>query len=164
MPRSHFSDTMMEMTSRTRSWPLYVAALWALVCLVVAFTYHINQPIGVLSVTISGHTYTGFPPALTLFESDGASVLVIAGVVAGALLMAVIDHLVRQRRNYGGPGIASAIVGVCWWRFRCSVSCGVWRPSASWGSTYHRFTGAGGEGHGPRSMRGTGLTHRGRTI
>ena len=102
----------MEMTSRTRSWPLYVAALWALVCLVAAFTYHINQPIGVSSVTISGHTYTGFPPALTLFESDGASVLVIAGVVAGALLMAVIDHLVRQRRNYGGPGIASAIVGV----------------------------------------------------
>jgi len=112
VPRSHFSDTMMEMTSRTRSWPLYVAALWALVCLVVAFTYHINQPIGVLSVTISGHTYTGFPPALTLFESDGASVLVIAGVVACALLMAVIDHKVRQRRNYGGPGIASAIVGV----------------------------------------------------
>jgi len=103
---------MKEMNSRARSWPLLVAAIWALVCFVAAFTYHINQPIGVLSVTVGEHTYTGFPPALTLYQSDGSSVLVIAAVVAGALLMAVIDLTVRRRRNYGGPGIASAIVGV----------------------------------------------------
>ncbi len=105
------SGTMKVVNLRDRRWPLSVAALWASAWLVGAFIYHVNQPIGELTVTIGGHTYTGDPPALTLYQSDAAAVLVLTAVVATALLAVLVDVAVRRRRNYEGVGVASVIVG-----------------------------------------------------
>jgi hypothetical protein len=78
--------------------------------LAVAVTYHINQPVGELGVTIDGHTYTGNPPALTLYQSEGSAILIMMAFVAGLILVAAIDVTVHRRKD-GGPGYASATVG-----------------------------------------------------
>jgi uncharacterized membrane protein YhaH (DUF805 family) len=95
-----------------RRWPLVVATAWASIWLEVAVNYHINQPVGELGITIDGHTYTGNPPALTLYESEGSWVLIMTAIIVGVILVAAIDVTVRRRRKYGGTGYASAIVGV----------------------------------------------------
>ena len=102
---------MWEMISRVRSWRVAVAALWIVIWFVVAVRYHINEPIGELSVTYGGHTYTGDPPAITLFERDGTWVLIMTAIVFGAMLVAAFDVTIRRRRRYPGTGIASAVVG-----------------------------------------------------
>lgn len=99
------------MQSHARLWPIRIAALWAFVCLVAAVVYHINEPTGVLSVTYDGRTYTGNPPATTLFERDRMLVFIMAVVVAVAILIAFIDVAVRGRRNVASVGIATAITG-----------------------------------------------------
>lgn len=102
---------MKEMNSHARRWPAAVAATWTCVWLFVAFAYHINEPVGVLSVTYGGRTYTGNPPATTLFERDRTWVLLMMAIVAIAILVTSIDVTVRNRRNFNGVGIASAIAG-----------------------------------------------------
>jgi hypothetical protein len=64
-----------------------------------------------LSVTYDGRTYTGNPPATTLFERDRMWVFIMAVVVAVAILIAFIDVAVRGRRNVASVGIATAITG-----------------------------------------------------
>ena len=63
-----------------------------------------------LSVTIGGHTYTGNPPALTLFQRDPASFVTIAVVVVAALLVAGADLSVRslQRSSRACGGAIAA--------------------------------------------------------
>lgn len=103
---------MKNTASHARLWPVAVAAAWACVWFVAAFVYHINEPVGVLSVTYGGHAYTGDPPATTLFERDRSWVLIMTVVVVGAILVAFIDVTGRGRRNVGNVGIASALAGV----------------------------------------------------
>ena len=99
------------MHSHARLWPVAFAAAWACISLAAAFVYPIKEPVGVLSVTYGGHTYTGNPPAVTLFERDRTWVLIMAVVVAVAILVALIDVTVRGRRDVGSAGIATAIGG-----------------------------------------------------
>ena len=47
---------------------LFLATLWTLLIVVVVFWYHVAEPTGVLSIIVNGHTYTGNPSALSLFE------------------------------------------------------------------------------------------------
>jgi len=110
-PGAGFSGTMKEMHSHTRLWPVECAAAWACIWFVAGVVYHINEPVGELSVTYNGHTYTGNPPAITLFERDKTWVLIMTVIVVVAILVSYIDVTVRGRRKYGGVGNASAIVG-----------------------------------------------------
>ena len=99
------------MTCLVRRWSVAIAATWALLWLAVAFTYHINEPPGVQSITMNGHTYVGSPPALSLFERDNFSVLLAMVLVTVAILVTFLDVSSRRRRADGRPGPASVIAG-----------------------------------------------------
>ncbi len=85
--------------------------LWSLVRIVVAFGYHINEPAGVLSITINNTTYTGNPPALSLFERDPLSVYLALTVVGAALAFSVVDALGLARRTPGERSIVAVVAG-----------------------------------------------------
>lgn len=88
------------------------ASLWTLACFAVAVGYHINEPPGVQSITLNGHTYVGSPPALSLMQRDPNAVLLAAVLVLVAILVAAVDVDRRRRRDDRRPGVASVIVGV----------------------------------------------------
>lgn len=95
----------------SRSWPLGGAVLWSLVWIVVAFGYHINEPAGVLSITINNTTYAGNPPALSLFQRDPLSIYLALAVVCAALAFSVVDALGLARRAPGERSIVAAVAG-----------------------------------------------------
>ncbi|HUX05050.1 MAG TPA: hypothetical protein VMV53_09145 [Acidimicrobiales bacterium] len=99
------------MTPLARRWPVALAAAWALLWLGVAFTYHINEPSGVQSITMNGRTYVGSPPALSLFERDNFSVLLAMVLVTVAILVAFLDVTSRRRRADRRPGPATVVAG-----------------------------------------------------
>jgi hypothetical protein len=90
---------------------LALAASWALVIVVVVFGYHIDQPLGVLSVTVNGHTYTGNPPALTLFENDAVSGLIIVLAPLVCVLVGATSLAVRSLRRTSSEGVPALAVG-----------------------------------------------------
>lgn len=97
-----------ERASLIRHWTfLGLALVWSAVALFVCLGYHIPEPSGVLSITINGHTYSGHPPALTLYQSDPS--FVIIGVALGAgLLIATVDLVLRvtqRSERFGGGGV-----------------------------------------------------------
>jgi hypothetical protein len=122
---------MKEMNSQARRWPVVAAAVWALMWFGAVLSYHISEPVGVLSITIDGHTYWGNPPALTLYASERSWVLIMVVIVVGAMLVSAIDVTVRRLCKSGGPGIASAIVGALLVVFSFFGLLWGWRPSAS---------------------------------
>ena len=81
------------------------------VVVAVVFAHHIPQPKGELSVTTNGHTYYGDPPALTLYQSDPASAVIIVIVISAGVLVSFVDLLVRTRTRRTGPGTVSVAVG-----------------------------------------------------
>jgi len=74
---------------------------WAVVIVIAMSRYHINEPLGVRSVTTNGHTYYGDPPALTLRQRDPASCSVITVALGLGLLTALIDLIVRKLPRVG---------------------------------------------------------------
>ena len=58
------------------------------------------------SVTTNGHTYTGHPPALTLYQRDPISVMNIVIALSAGRLVATVDLVIRaiQRTNRVGGG------------------------------------------------------------
>lgn len=97
-----------------RHWLLLLlATLWTLVIVVVVFWYHVAEPKGILSITVNGHTYTGNPPALTLFESDAVSAIDIVIAPAIGLLVGAASLEVRSRRRSSAPEAVALIVGGC---------------------------------------------------
>jgi hypothetical protein len=92
---------------------LLLATLWTLLIVVVVFWYHVAEPAGVLSITVNGHTYTGNPPALSLFERDAVSALTIVCAPLVGLLVGAASLEVRTRRGTSGRGAAALIVGGC---------------------------------------------------
>lgn len=97
-----------------RHWLLLLlATLWTLVIVVVVFWYHVAEPKGILSITVNGHTYTGNPPALTLFESDAVSAIDIVIAPAIGLLVGAASLEVRSRRRSSAPWAVALIVGGC---------------------------------------------------
>lgn len=102
-------------TSGTRPWIyLAMAFAWSAVAVGVCLGYHLPESSGVLSVTTNGHTYTGHPPALTLFQRDPVSFATIAIVLSAGLAVATIDLVVRAvqhtNRVSGGAVAAGAMI------------------------------------------------------
>ena len=90
---------------------LALATLWGVGVAYFIFGYHINEPNGVLTMTTGGHTYAGNPPALTLYERDGA-IWEIALFLVGLVLMAgLADLLFRADRRITGPGLLAIVAG-----------------------------------------------------
>ncbi|HTT59675.1 MAG TPA: hypothetical protein VMF33_06470 [Acidimicrobiales bacterium] len=85
---------------------------WAVVIVIAMSRYHINEPLGVRSVTTNGHTYYGDPPALTLRQRDPASCSVITVALGLGLLTALIDLIVRKLPRVGGVGVGALIAGL----------------------------------------------------
>jgi hypothetical protein len=101
--------------SGARPWVfLALAIAWSAVTVGVCLGYHLPESPGVLSVTTNGHTYTGHPPALTLFQRDPVSFATIAIVLSAGLVVATIDLVVRAvqgtNRVSGGAVAAGAMV------------------------------------------------------
>jgi len=89
---------------------LSLGALWAVGVGVFIFGYHINEPVGELSVTTSGRTYVGNPPALTLYEKDRVTWEIALLLIGLVLVAGVTDLLIRTLRHSNGLGIL-AIAG-----------------------------------------------------
>jgi len=96
---------------RRHSLLLLLAALWTMLISLVVFLYHIAEPSGVLSITTNGHTYSGNPPALTLFERDSVSALNIVVAPLLGLLVGAASLSFRLRRGSGTAGVLAIIVG-----------------------------------------------------
>lgn len=90
---------------------LLLATLWTLVIVMVVFWYHVAEPTGVLSITVNGHTYTGNPPALTLFEHDTISGLIIVIAPLFAVLVGAASLELRIRRHTSSEGVVALAVG-----------------------------------------------------
>jgi hypothetical protein len=68
-------------------------------------------PSDVLTVTTGGRTFAGNPPALTLYERNGA-IWEIALFLIGLVLMAgLADLLFRAGRRITGPGLSAMVAG-----------------------------------------------------
>ena len=95
-----------------RQWLfLGLALLWSVVAVAVLLGYHTPEPLGVLGVTINGHTYLGNPPALTLFERDPASFVTVIIVLGAGLLASTIDLVMRFEHRTSRTGTLAIISG-----------------------------------------------------
>ncbi len=90
---------------------LLLALAWVAIALGVVFGYHIAQPVGELSVTIGGHTYYGNPPAVTLYEKDPVSVIIMMAVLGGCLVASFVELVVRAQRRWTRPGSVAIVTG-----------------------------------------------------
>jgi hypothetical protein len=83
---------------------LGLAVLWSVVAVVALLRVHVPEPRGVISVTINGHTYRGNPPALTLFQRDAASFVMVVVVLGTGLLTATFDLVMRYVQRSSRTG------------------------------------------------------------
>ena len=104
-------DTMGHVKPFNRRWFVVPAALWALLWTFVVFCYHINEPVGMLSLTTNGHTYIGNPPALTLFERDRMSVWLALAVAGAAFCVTAAEILIQRHRRSPGHAMISRVAG-----------------------------------------------------
>lgn len=93
---------------------LCLAIAWSVVAVVVLLRFHVAEPLGVKSITTNGHTYFGNPPALTLFQRDPVSFVIIALVLGVGVLASSVDMAIRVGQHAtraGGVAIgAGALV------------------------------------------------------
>ncbi len=97
----------LDKASTVRRWVfLSLALVWSAVTVGVCLRYHVPESSGVTSVTTNGHTYTGHPPALTLYQRDPISVMNIVIALSAGRLVATVDLVIRaiQRTNRVGGG------------------------------------------------------------
>jgi magnesium-transporting ATPase (P-type) len=109
------TDTGRKTRLRTSSivwrWvSLASATLWAVGVGLFVFGYHINEPVGELSVTTGGRTYVGNPPALSLHEKNGTMWEIALFLIGLVLVAGATDLVVRTLRQSTGLGIL-AIAG-----------------------------------------------------
>jgi hypothetical protein len=90
---------------------LSLGALWAVGVGLFIFGYHINEPVGELSVTTGGRTYVGNPPALSLYEKDGATWEIVLLLIGLVFVAGVTDLLIRTIRQSTGLGVLSMAGG-----------------------------------------------------
>ncbi len=107
------ADFSSSCAATLRSWVfLTLAIAWSVLTIGVCLAYHAPEPLGVLSMTINGHTYTGNPPALTLYQRDSVSFFNIVFVLAAGLFVTTLDLSLRtlrhSRRTCGGALAAGA--------------------------------------------------------
>jgi hypothetical protein len=109
------TDTGRKTRLRTSSivwrWvTLAIGTLWAVGVGLFVFGYHINEPVGELSVTTGGRTYVGNPPALSLYEKNGTTWEIALFLIGLVLIAGATDLVVRTLRQSTGLGIL-AIAG-----------------------------------------------------
>jgi hypothetical protein len=63
------------------------------------------------SITTNGHTYIGNPPALTLFQRDPVSFVIIATVLGAGLFISFIDLIARHYQRTSHLGIGAIVAG-----------------------------------------------------
>jgi hypothetical protein len=85
--------------------------LWSGVALAVVLKYHIPEPVGETAVTTNGHTYYGNPPALTLYQSDPVSFVTVAVALGAALLISLVDLVVRVAQRTSRVGVGAVVAG-----------------------------------------------------
>jgi hypothetical protein len=90
---------------------LGLAVLWSGFALSVLLNYHIPEPLGVLGVTINGHTYVGHPPALTIYERDPVSFVTIVAVLGSGLLTGALDLGLRFVQRSTRSGTSAVVAG-----------------------------------------------------
>jgi hypothetical protein len=95
-----------------RQWLFLGLALsWSVVAVAVLLGHHTREPVGVLGVTINGHTYLGNPPALTLLERDPVSFVTVVSAVGAGLLAATIDLVMRYVQRSTRTGTLAIVAG-----------------------------------------------------
>lgn len=90
---------------------LAIASVWALGVASFIIGYHIDEPHGVLTISVGGRTYAGNPPALTLYQKDGVIweiALLMVGLVIG---LGAADLLFRTVRRLAVPGFVAIVAG-----------------------------------------------------
>lgn len=90
---------------------LALGALWAVGVGLFIFGYHINEPVGELSVTTGGRTYVGNPPALSLYEKNGVTWEIALLLIGLVLVAGVTDLLIRTLRQSNGLGVLALAGG-----------------------------------------------------
>jgi ABC-type uncharacterized transport system permease subunit len=91
-----------------------MASLAAVAIAAGALGLHFNEPVGILEMTVNGHTYRGsiqHPPALTLFERDQFSVIFAGALVSVVLIAAWTELVVRTLRGKTGVGSVAIAAG-----------------------------------------------------
>jgi hypothetical protein len=97
----------------TSRWILLITAfVWAILAIFVQVDYHINEPLGIKSITTNGHTYFGNPPALTLFQRDPVSLYIIAIVLGVGIFVSAIDLIARTHQRSTRAGVVAIGAGV----------------------------------------------------
>ncbi|HEV2427769.1 MAG TPA: hypothetical protein VGS61_06085 [Acidimicrobiales bacterium] len=96
-----------------RRWFLLAAGTWAAAWTAIAFAYPIplGPPGGETSVDINGHTYTGNPPAPTLFDRDAYSIKLALVVVGLAFAAALIENSILAERGESRFGRVTVVAG-----------------------------------------------------
>jgi hypothetical protein len=90
---------------------LATGALWSLAFATFIFSYHIDEPRGMLTITTGGRTFTGNPPALTLYERSGVVWVIALFIVGFVILCGTADLLYRTVRRLIGPGLVAIVAG-----------------------------------------------------
>lgn len=92
---------------------LCLAIAWSVVAVVVLLSYHVAEPLGMKSITTNGHTYFGNPPALTLYQRDHVSFVIIALVLGVGVLASSVDMAIRVGQHAiraGGVAIGAGVL------------------------------------------------------
>jgi hypothetical protein len=92
---------------------LGLAIAWSAVAVVVLLSYHVAEPLGMKSITTNGHTYFGNPPALTLFQRDPVSFVIIVLVLGVGVLASTVDMAIRvgqRTTRAGGVAIGAGVL------------------------------------------------------
>ena len=87
------------------------ASLWSLGFAIFIFSYHIDEPHGVLTITTGGRTFAGNPPALTLYERSGVIWVIALFIVGFVILCGAADLLFRTVRSKTAPGLVAIVAG-----------------------------------------------------
>lgn len=90
---------------------LAMGALWSLGFAIFVFSYHVDEPHGILTITTGGRTFSGNPPALTLYERSGVIWVIALFVVGFVILCGTADLLYRTVRRRTMPGLVAIVAG-----------------------------------------------------
>ncbi len=86
-------------------------SLWSLGFAFFIFSYHIDEPHGILTITTGGRTFAGNPPALTLYERSGVIWVIALFIIGFVVLCGAADLLVRTVRSRTAPGLVAIVAG-----------------------------------------------------
>lgn len=107
----HVGSPLLKRSLVSRWLFMAIASLWALGVAAFISGYHINESVGVLTVSVGHHTYVGNPPALTLYQKDRVIWEIALFVLGFVILSGTADLLFRTVRRLTAPGLAAIVAG-----------------------------------------------------